>query len=80
MVVNASVIANCLVEEGYSRGALMVRNAYVEGLIEIMVSFLLHLELLNALKYSGALGENGLKEIACILGDHRFTIYELIGT
>ncbi len=78
-VVDASVIVKWFVEEKYSREASLIRNAYVDGLIDIAVPSLIYYEVLNILKYSGAFGEEELREIARILDDYQFNVYELTG-
>jgi len=70
IVVDASVVVKWFVEERYGREALTIRNS---------LPSLLYLEVLNALKYSGAFGEDELKRIARILEDYQFTAYELEG-
>jgi len=67
------------VEEKYSKEALIIRDSFTEGLVDIVVPSLLYFEVLNALKYSGAFGEDELKKVARILEDYQFTIYELKG-
>jgi len=79
IVVDASVVVKWFVEEKYSKEALMIRDSFTEGLVDIVVPSLLYFEVLNALKYSGAFGEDELKKVARILEDYQFTIYELKG-
>jgi len=79
IVVDASVVVKWFVEEGYSGEALTIRNSFIEGLIDIAVPSILYFEVLNALKYSGAFGEDELKRIARILEDYQFTAYQLEG-
>ena len=79
IVVDASVVVKWFVEEEHSREARMLRDSYVDGLINISAPSLLPYEVLNALKYSGAFGEEELKEIARILDDYQFTLYDLEG-
>jgi len=78
-VVDASVVVKWFVEEEYSREARLLRNAYVDGLLDISVPSLLYYEVLNALKYSGGFGEDELKEVAKTLVDFQFTEYSLTG-
>ena len=79
IVVDASVVVKWFVEEKYSKEALMIRESLIEGLVDIVVPPLLYFEVLNALKYSGAFGEDELKKVARILEDYQFTLYELEG-
>ena len=79
IVVDASVIVKWFVEEKYSKEALIIRDSFTEGLVDIVAPSLLYFEVLNALKYSGAFGEDELKKVARILEDYQFTVYELRG-
>ena len=79
IVVDASVVVKWFVEEEYSREARLLRDAYVNGLIDLIAPSLLPYEVLNALKYSGAYGEDELKEIAQTLDDFQFTLFNLEG-
>jgi len=79
IVVDASVVVEWFVEEGYGGKALIIRDPFIEGLVDIAVPSILYFEVLNALKYSGAFGEDELKRIARILEDYQFTAYELEG-
>ena len=79
IVVDASVVVKWFVEEKYSKEALIIRDSFTEGLIDIIAPSLLYFEVLNALKYSGAFGEDELKKVARILEDYQFTVYELRG-
>ena len=79
IAVDASVVVKWFVEEKYSKEALIIRDSFIEGLVDIVVPSLLYFEVLNALKYSGAFGEDELKKIARILEDYQFTLYELEG-
>lgn len=74
IVADASVIVKWFVKEEYSKEALIMRDSFVEGLIEIIAPPLLHFEVLNALKHAGAFGEDELKEVARILEDYQFVI------
>ena len=79
IAVDASVVVKWFVEEKYSKEALIIRESFIEGLVDIVVPSLLYFEVLNALKYSGAFGEDELKKIARILEDYQFALYELEG-
>ncbi len=79
IIADASVIVKWFVEEEYSTEARILQDAYINGLIDIAVPSLLHYEVLNALKYSNAFGEDELKQISQILDDFQFNIYPLTG-
>ena len=77
VVVDASIVVKWFVEEEYSREARLLRKAYANNLINIVAPSLLPYEVLNALKYSGAFGEEELKEIAGALEDFQLTLFNL---
>ncbi len=79
VVVDASVVVKWFAEEEYSREARLLRDAYVNGVIDLAAPSLLPYEVLNALKYSGAFGEDELKEVARTLDDFQFTLFNLEG-
>ncbi len=79
IVIDASVVVKWFVEEEYSRESLMIRDSLTGGLLDALAPPILHLEVLNALKYSGAFGEDELKEVAHILEDYQFSIRSLSG-
>ena len=68
-MVDASVVVKWFVEEEHSREARLLRDAYANGVIDLAAPSLLPYEILNALKYSGAFGEDELKEVARTLED-----------
>jgi len=78
-VVDASVVVKWFIEEEYSREARLLRDAYRDGLIDLIAPSLLPYEVLNALKYSNVFGEEELKEIAHILDDFQITLYSIEG-
>lgn len=78
VVINASVAVKWFVEEEYTREALMLRDSYREGLVNLIAPSPPY-EVLNALKYSGAFGEDELKEIAKILESLQITLHDIEG-
>ena len=76
-VVDASVVLKWFVSEDYSKEAEALREAYANGLIDLAAPSLLPYEVLNALKYSTAFGEDELKEVAEVLDDLQITYYGL---
>lgn len=79
VVVDASVVVKWFVEEEGSREARLLRGAYANGLIDVAAPSLLLYEVLNALKCSGAFGEEELKEVAKTIEDFQITLYNLQG-
>ena len=78
-VVDASVVVKWFVEEEHSREARLLRDAYASGLIDLAAPSLLPYEVINALKHSGAFGEDELKEVARVLEDYQIALYDLVG-
>ena len=79
VVVDASVAVKWFVEEEYTGEALMLRDSYREGLVDLIAPSILPYEVLNALKYSGAFGEDELKEVADVLESLQISLYSLEG-
>lgn len=79
IVVDASVVVKWFVEEEYSGEARGLRDAYTDNLLDLAAPSILPYEVLNALKYSGAFGEDELKEVAEILGDYQLALHQLSG-
>jgi len=79
VVVDASVVVKWFVEEEYSKEALMLRDSYVDGAVDLIAPSLLCFEVVNALKYSGAFGEDELKEVLRALDDYQITLFDLEG-
>ncbi len=79
VVIDASVVVKWFVEEEYSREARLLRDAYASGILDLAAPSLLSYEVLNALKYSGAFGEDELKEIAEILDEFQLSLHDLSG-
>lgn len=78
-VVDASVVVKWFIEEEYSREARLLRDAYVDGILDLAAPELLPFEVLNALRYSGVYGEDELKEIATALDDFQLELFRLEG-
>jgi len=78
IVVDASVVVKWFVEEDFSKDADRIRYDYLNQLIDIAVPSLLRYEVLNALRYSYAFGEDELKEIGKVLDDYQFLTIPLI--
>ncbi|RLF06125.1 MAG: PIN domain nuclease [Thermoprotei archaeon] len=79
IVIDASVVVKWFVEEEFSREARLMRDSYVNRLIDLAAPSLMPYEVLNALKYSGAFGEDELKDLAIALDDYQIELYELKG-
>ena len=64
LIVDASVVAKWFVEEDFSKEARLLMKKYVEGLVDLAAPNIMPYEVINALKYSGAFGEEELKRVA----------------
>jgi len=80
VVVDASVVVKWFVEEDYSKEARLLRDAYASGVLDLVAPTLLPYEVLNALKYSSAFGEDELKEVSETLDDFQLTFHDLSGS
>ena len=77
VVVDASVVVKWFVEEEYSKEALILRDSFVDGVTDLIAPSLLCFEVINALKHSGAFGEDELKEVLRALDDYQITFFDL---
>jgi len=79
VVIDASVVVKWFVREEWSEEAEALRDDYAAGSIDLASPAIMPFEVLNALKYSGAFGEDELVEASEILEDLQVTLYELKG-
>ncbi len=79
-VIDASVVVKWFVREEYTEESLRLRDAYVDGLVDLLALCLLPMEVLSALKHSGGFGEDELKEVSSVLEGYQFTLYDLSGS
>ena len=77
IVIDASIVVKWFVKEEFSEEAKLLRDAYVNGFIDLVALSLLYYEVLNALRYSGAFGEEELKGITIALDDFQIELYNL---
>jgi len=79
IVADASVITKWFIEEEYSAEANMLREDYINQLIDIAVPQILYYEVLNALKYSYQFSEDELLSVGQALEDYQFLVIPLGG-
>lgn len=79
LIIDASVIVKWFVKEEWSEETEALRDDYAAGKVDLASSIIMPFEVLNALKYSGAFGEDELVEASEILEDLQVTLYELKG-
>ncbi len=77
IVLDASVVVKWFVEEEYSDIAILIRDRYVDGYIDIHSPSLMTYEVLNALKYSGEFGVEELWKVVEALNDYQFRLHDL---
>jgi len=62
------------VNEEHSNEALLLKEACVNGAIDLSAPFILPFEVINGLKYTYNLGEKELSDIGKILKDFQFSL------
>lgn len=73
VVLDANVITKWFIEEKDSDKANILREKYINGKIEIVVSPIFYFEILNALKYSNLLNQSELNTAGESLENYGFT-------
>ncbi len=74
IVVDANVITKWFIEEKNSDKANKIKEKYINGEIDILVSPLLFFEVLNALKYSQLFDKTELNSVGESIENYGFTI------
>jgi predicted nucleic acid-binding protein/Arc/MetJ-type ribon-helix-helix transcriptional regulator len=79
LVIDASVIVKWYINEDLSANAILIRDAYINGKIEIISPNLLYYEVINALKYSNLLEQKKIEKAGWSLENYGIIQYPLIG-
>ncbi len=79
VVADASVVVKWFVEEEHSGDALRLRDDYVDRVVDIASPDLMPYEVLNALRYNPAFGEDKLVETARALDKYSLWLLPLEG-
>jgi predicted nucleic acid-binding protein len=79
VVIDASVIAKWFLEEVYSTNALLLRDKYIAGEIELASPCIMPFEVLNALRYSGIYSKDALVNVVRSLHKYGIELWDLIG-
>ena len=79
IVVDANIVVKWFITEEFSNLALMIRDRFVEGQIEILAPTLLNYEVLNALRYSKLFPQEDLVDAAISLENYGILQFPLIG-
>ena len=74
VVIDASVVVKWFIEENNSEKALLLRDSFIGGNVELYVPPLLYFEVLNALKYSQLFEPNELEEAGESLENYGFKV------
>jgi predicted nucleic acid-binding protein len=74
IVIDASVVVKWFIEENNSEKALLLRDSFIGGKVELYVPLLLYFEVLNALKYSQLFEPNELEEAGESLENYGFKV------
>ena len=74
IVIDASVVVKWFIEENNSEKALLLRDSFIGGKVELYVPLLLYFEVLNALKYSQLFEPNELEEAGESLENYGFNV------
>jgi len=79
VVIDASVVAKWFLEEVYSTNALLLRDRYIAGEIELVSPCIMPFEVLNALRYSGIYSKDALVSVVRSLDRYGIELWDLIG-
>ena len=74
IVIDASVVVKWYIEENDSDKALLLRDRFIGGIVELYVPPLLYFEVLNALKYSQLFKTNELEDASDSLENYGFKV------
>lgn len=78
-VADASVIVKWFVDEEHTKKALALRQAYVDGKLDLACPNLLPYEVLNALRYNPGFGEKATGMAAEALEKYQLWQYPILG-
>ena len=79
VVIDASVVAKWFLKEVYSTNALLLRDKYIAGEIELASPCIMPFEVLNALRYSGIYSKDALGSVVRSLHRYGIELWDLIG-
>ena len=79
VVVDASVVVKWFLEEEHSGKALLLRDKFVQGAVELLSPSLMPYEVLNALRYSNLYSEEELIGAAESLEKYGIELWDLRG-
>jgi len=79
VAIDASVVAKWFLKEVYSTNALLLRDRYIAGEIELASPYIMPFEVLNALRYTGVYSRNALVSVVRSLDRYGIELWDLIG-
>lgn len=77
VVIDASVVAKWFLEEVYSSEALLLRDKYISGEVELASPCIMPYEVLNALRYSGVYTKDALMSVVKSLERYGIELWDL---
>jgi predicted nucleic acid-binding protein len=77
VVIDASVVAKWFLEEVYSTEALLLRDKYIAGEIELASPCIMPYEVLNALRYSSVYSKDALVGVVRSLERYGIELWDL---
>ncbi|MDI6886056.1 MAG: type II toxin-antitoxin system VapC family toxin [archaeon] len=77
VVIDASVVAKWFLEEVYSTEALLLRDKYIGGEVELASPCIMPFEVLNALRYSGLYSKDVLVSVVKSLEGYGIELWDL---
>lgn len=77
VVIDASMVAKWFLEEVYSNNALLLRDMYIAGKLELASPCIRPFEVLNALRYSGLYARDALVSVLRSLDRYGIELWAL---
>jgi predicted nucleic acid-binding protein len=79
IVADASVIVKWFVDEEHTKQALALRQAYIDGDLDIACPDLMPYEVLNALRYNPEFGKDQVSVASDALQKYQLMLYPILG-
>ena len=77
IVIDASVVVKWFIQENDSDKALLLRDNFIDGKVELIIPALLYFEVLNALKYSQLFEPKELEAAGESLENYGFRVFKI---
>ncbi|MFO8018587.1 MAG: type II toxin-antitoxin system VapC family toxin [Promethearchaeia archaeon] len=79
LIVDANILVKWFIQEKNSNIALMIRDKFLDGKVELIIPHFLFYQVLNALKYSGLFTREEINNAGVSLENYRFTSKRIQG-